>query len=131
MLDRTMTIGIGTDYVDVQELRVAAERQPDRYLRRIFTELEIAYAKTQSDPIQCLAGKLAAKEACMKAFGTGSTDEIDWLQIEILNDEASGRPSIRLQGGSAALAGALGVKRTFVSVSHTPVAATAVVLLEG
>jgi holo-[acyl-carrier protein] synthase len=126
-----MTIGIGIDYVDVQELRAAAERQPDKYLRRIFTGVEIAYAQTHSDPIQCLAGKLAAKEACMKAFGTGSTDEIDWLQIEILNNEASGKPSIHLQGGSAVLAGTLGVKRTFVSVSHTPVAATAVVLLEG
>src|ERR1700728_714532 len=82
MLDRTMTIGIGTDYVDVQELREADERQPNTYLRRIFTEVEIAYAKRQSDPIQCLAGKLAAKEACMKAFGTGSTDEKDRLQLK-------------------------------------------------
>lgn len=90
MPDGTMTIGIGTDYVAVQDLGVAAERQPDRYLNRIFTEVEIAYAQLQSDPIQCLAGKLAVKEACMKAFGTGSTDEIDWLHIEILNDEATG-----------------------------------------
>jgi holo-[acyl-carrier protein] synthase len=115
----------------VQELRAAAERQPGKYLQRIFTDVEITYAQTQSDPIQCLAGKLAAKEACMKAFGTGSTDEIDWLHIEILNDEASGKPSIRLQDRPAVLAGTLGVKRTFVSVSHTPLAATAVVLLEG
>jgi holo-[acyl-carrier protein] synthase len=126
-----MIIGIGTDYVDVQELRGSVERQPDRYMRRVFTGAETTYAQAQSDPVQCLAGKLAAKEACMKAFGTGSTDEIDWLHIEILNDETTGKPYIRFHHGSASLADALGVKRTFVSVSHTEVAATAIVLLEG
>jgi holo-[acyl-carrier protein] synthase len=125
-----MTIGIGTDYVDVQELRSSAEKQPEIYINRIFSPNELSYAKLQSDPIQCLAGKLAAKEACMKALGTGWTDDVDWLHVEVVNNEESGRPLLLLREGAEKLASALGVTRMFVTISHTSVAAIATVLLE-
>lgn len=122
-------IGIGIDLVTIEELRQSAEQQPGRYLSRVFTPREIAYAESQSDPLQCLAGKFAAKEACMKAFGTGWTDEIDWLLIEILN-ETGGKPFVVLHGVSAVHSHELGVNRILVSISHTSIAATAVVILE-
>ena len=130
MLGLKMTIGIGTDYVDVQELRQSDQQQPERYVNRIFTGFEISYAMKQSDPLQCLAGRLAAKEACMKALGTGWTDEIDWQHIEVRNEVETGRPFLLMYGGAASLASRLGVLKSFVTISHTPIAAIATVLLE-
>ena len=124
-----MTLGLGIDLVDVAELRDSAERQPDKYLQRIFTVSELAYAGSQSNPIQCLAGKLAAKEACMKAFGTGWSDEIDWQHIEVLNTD-EGPPYLAFYGGAARRFEILGCKSCRVSISHLPNVATSVVLLE-
>lgn len=124
-----MTMRLGIDLVDVNELRASAERQPDRYLHRIFTSAEIAYAESQADPFQCLAGKLAAKEACMKAFGTGWSDEVDWKHIEVLNTDA-GQPYLVLHNGAVKQLESLGCGRSLVSISHVRDLATSVVLLE-
>jgi holo-[acyl-carrier protein] synthase len=100
---------LGIDLADVNELRASAERQPDKYLQRIFTAAEIAYAESHADPIQCIAGKLAAKEACMKAFGTGWSDVVDWKHIEVLNTDP-GQPYLVLHDGAVKQLESLGCR---------------------
>lgn len=124
-----MTSRLGIDLVDVNELRASAKRQPDKYLQRIFTEAEFAYAESHADPIQCLAGKLAAKEACMKALGTGWSDEVDWQHIEILNNN-EGQPYLVLHDGALKQMQSLSCRRSLVSISHVRDLATSVVMLE-
>lgn len=124
-----MTVGLGIDLVDVDELRAAAQRQPEKYLQRIFTSREMAYAELQADPIQCLAGKLAAKEACMKSLRTGWSDEVDWLHLEVLND-AEGAPCLELHQGAADRLIAISGKATLVSISHLSNIAVSVVVIE-
>ena len=125
-----MTLGVGIDLVDVNELVASSQRQPGKYLQRIFTSREMAYAESQADPIQCLAGKLAAKEACMKSLRTGWSDEVDWLHIEVLND-GEGAPYLELHHGAADRLAAISGKAVLVSVSHLSKIASAVVVIDG
>ena len=125
-----MVVGIGTDVVLLEEFTASVDGQPDRYVERIFTPFEIAEAKGRSDPYQVLAARLAAKEAFMKAIGTGWTDEVDWLLIEVRNHE-SGKPYIVLSGSAKELADNSCVVQIHVSMSHTPLLASAFVVLEG
>ena len=90
--------------------------------------VEIAEAKARSDPYQFLAARLAAKEAFMKAIGTGWTDKVDWLLMEIRN-HGSGHPFIELSGSTKDLAENSGVTQIHVSMSHTPLLASAFVVL--
>src|SRR5271167_1191349 len=88
-----MIIGIGIDLVDVAEFRADVDRQKEPLLQRLFTSLERHYCSSQPDPYQNFAGTLAAKEATMKAFGTGWTDHVDWQHVEVVR-EPSGRPTL-------------------------------------
>lgn len=125
-----MIFGIGTDLVILEEFTALVEAQPGRYCERIFTSQEQAYAKTVADPYQALAGRLAAKESFMKAIGTGWTDEVDWLHIEVMV-ETSGQPYIVVSGATQQLVESRGVKDIHLSLSHTALVASAVVVLEG
>ncbi|NGX62394.1 MAG: Holo-[acyl-carrier-protein] synthase, partial [Chlamydiae bacterium] len=87
--------GVGTDIIEVSRIRIALERHGDRFLERIFTEKERAYSKRASDPIPHLAGRFAAKEAIVKALGTGIGKEVSWQEVEILNDPL-GKPEVYL-----------------------------------
>jgi holo-[acyl-carrier protein] synthase len=98
-----MIIGIGTDVVLLEEFTASVDEQPGRYVERIFTAFEIAEVNGRSDPYQVLAARLAAKEAFMKAIGSGWTEEVDWLLIEVRNHE-SGKPYIVLSGSARELA---------------------------
>jgi holo-[acyl-carrier protein] synthase len=124
-----MIIGTGIDLVDITELQENIEAKGEPFLRRIFTEDESAYARQRADPFQVLGGRFAAKEACLKAFGTGWTDETDWLQMEVTNDP-SGRPSLKLQGDLATRGSMLGVEHVWLSISHIGQYAVAEVILE-
>ncbi len=125
-----MIVGIGTDIVLLEEFMASVDGQPGRYVERIFTPNEIAEDKARSDPYQFLAARLAAKEAFMKAIGTGWTDKVDWLLMEIRNHD-SGQPFIELSGSTKDLAENSGVTQIHVSMSHTPLLASAFVVLEG
>lgn len=125
-----MTLGLGIDLVDVEELRTLSQRQPGKYLQRIFTPRELEFAESHADPLQCLAGKLAAKEACMKSLRSGWTDEIDWLSIEILTD-AEGTPYVDLHDKAADRLASLSGKAILVSISHLPQIASAIALVKG
>jgi len=124
-----MIVGIGIDHVEMAKFKADVESNQPDFVARIFTDSEIAYARNTDDYLQRLAGRFAAKEAALKALGTGWTPEVDWKQIEIRNDP-SGRPRITLTGRAAELATAAGAKNFFVSISHSPHLATAHVVIE-
>jgi holo-[acyl-carrier protein] synthase len=123
-------LGIGVDLVDITDLQNSIDSQQDAFVGRVFTTEEQQYARQKADPYQIFGGRFAAKEACLKAFATGWTDETDWLDIEVSN-EPSGRPILKLKGELAARSSALGVKQAWVSISHVGQYAIAEVILEG
>lgn len=117
-------IGLGIDAVDVGRFRRAVERSP-RLLDRVFTDAERAALDGRSDRIPALAARFAAREAAMKALGTGlgGIDLHDvWVERTV-----SGQPVLRVDGRAAALASRLGITRWLVSLSHTRDVAVAVV----
>src|SRR5919106_6675940 len=91
-------IGIGVDATDLPRIADLLERYGDRFLRRVFTDDEIAYCMQRRDPVPHLAARFAAKEAAMKALGTGHARGVMWKDIEILR--AGGPPQLRLTGGA-------------------------------
>ena len=120
---------MGVDLVDITELQQSIDTQRDAFLGRVFTAGEQEYARQRADPYQILGGRFAAKEACLKAFGSGWADETDWLDIEVFNEE-SGRPILILKGKMAMRSSGLGVKQTWLSISHVGQYALAEVILE-
>jgi holo-[acyl-carrier protein] synthase len=124
-----MIIGIGIDHVELAKFRADVETNQPDFVERVFTKSEIAYARDTDDYFQRLAGRFAAKEATLKALGTGWSADVDWKQIEISNDP-SGKPRISLTGYAAELAKAAGATHLLVSISHSPHLATAQVLIE-
>lgn len=122
-------IGIGMDATDLPRIAEVFGRYGDRFLRRVFTEEEIAYCTRRRDPIPHLAGRFAVKEAAMKALGTGHSRGVLWKDIEAVR--ASGPPQLRLHGGAARLAAALQVRRTLVTITHASTLAIAQVMLLG
>jgi|SRR5579871_300574 len=124
-----MVIGIGIDIVAVAEVESSIETYGNRYLERIFTAREVEYCSDAANAAQRYAARVAAKEAAMKAFGTGWESGVDWLNFEVVNDQ-SGRPSLVFTGAAAELATKLGVNATWVSLAHLPTYAVAEVVLE-
>lgn len=122
-----MLIGLGVDSVDVDRFRLVLARTP-RLRTRVFTAAELEYAAMQRDPTQRLAARFAAKEATMKALGVG-LGEVRLVDIEV-SRQPSGAPRLRLHRGAEALAETLGVSRWWLSMSHTDLVATAVVVAE-
>ena len=104
-------------------------RYGDRFLRRVFTEGEIAYCTRRRDPVPHLAGRFAVKEAAMKALGTGHSRGVLWKDIEVVR--AGGPPQLRLHGGAARRADAMQVRRSLVTITHSQTLALAQVMLLG
>jgi holo-[acyl-carrier protein] synthase len=120
--------GVGIDAVDIDRLRRALDRRP-RLAERLFTDGERAYAERAADPGARLAVRFAAKEALAKALGVG-IGAVSWREVEVVHD-AAGAPGLSLLGRTAALAAELGVRRCFLSLSHTSTLALATVVAEG
>lgn len=125
-----MIVGIGVDLEKVKRIRVAMERHGDRFVRRIFTPSEVAYAEDSARPYQSYAVRFAAKEATMKALGTGWNCGVRWVDIEVAN-QPEGRPLLQLHGKAAETAQKLGCHSLHLSLSHTCETALAEVILEG
>src|ERR1700740_3062298 len=104
-----MILGTGVDLAEVGRIREAVERYGDRFIQRIYTEAEIAYVESKANRFERYAGRFAAKEAGMKAIGTGWKRGVRWQDFEVLN-LPSGRPTLRFHGQAARFADALGVK---------------------
>jgi holo-[acyl-carrier protein] synthase len=122
-------LSIGTDLAEVPRIRDAHARFGDRFLQRVFTPHEIAYSLAKANRFERLAARFAAKEALMKAIGTGLTRGVSWHDVEVLN-LPSGRPTLRLSGQAAVHAQGLGARFVHVSLTHTATMAMAVVILE-
>lgn len=110
-------VGIGLDLVKIARIRALTERWNERFLRRLFTDAERRECLTRSAPYASLAGRFAAKEAVLKALGTGWTAGVRWVDIQVLNDPA-GRPVATVAGAVETLARKAGVTRIHVSLSH-------------
>src|SRR4029434_7281081 len=125
-----MTIlGLGVDATDIPRIASAFERYGERFLRRMFTEGEFAYCTRRRDPVPHLAGRFAAKEAAMKALGTGHSSGVLWKDIEVVR--VGGPPQLQLHGGAARRAERMGVRRSMVTITHSETLAIAQVMLLG
>ncbi len=124
-----MIVGTGIDIAEVPRIAAAIERFGERFLRRIFTENEIRYCESKANRIERYAARFAAKEAAMKAIGTGWRHGVAWIDIEVRR-EPGGRPTVAFTGRAGEFAARLGVKRAALSLSHTKEQAVASVILE-
>jgi len=123
-------LGIGLDIVETGQLRRLLTEQGDRFEQRVFTEGERRECNGRADREQALAARFAAKEACLKALGTGVSQGITFLQVEIVEREG-GVPAVHLTGPAAERAHDRGVRHMHVSLSHQAGMAAAAVILEG
>jgi holo-[acyl-carrier protein] synthase len=121
-----MIRSVGVDLVEVDRVQRAVERWGDRFLRRVYTEAEVAYCFHRGEKYRSLAARFAAKEAAMKALGTGWKRGVRWVDIEVVRRPGAA-PEIVLHGQSRTL-GRGG--RFLVSLSHTHAHAIAVVVVE-
>ncbi|MGD0999903.1 MAG: holo-ACP synthase [Candidatus Brocadiia bacterium] len=126
----SLILGVGLDVVEVARVRASVRRSGERFSQRVFTPAEIAYCAGRARKFEHLAARFAAKEATLKALGTGITGWASLQEVEVVHD-AAGRPEIRLRGGVLRRARSLGLKAAHLSISHTAGVAAAVVVLEG
>jgi holo-[acyl-carrier protein] synthase len=111
-------LGTGIDLAEVPRIRDSIARFGAKFTQRLFTPLEIAYVERKANRFERYAARFAAKEAGMKALGTGWRRGVRWQDFEVVN-LASGRPTLRLHGVAQAIAETLGVRRISLSLTHT------------
>ena len=124
-----MIVGIGIDIAEVDRIRDAIERHGRRFVERIFSSAEIAYVEQKANRYERYAARFAAKEAAMKAIGTGWRRGVRWQDFEVTN-LASGRPTLQFHGVAATIAQSLGVRNIALSLTHTALEGVAIVILE-
>ena len=124
-----MIVGTGIDIAEVPRIRQAIERFGDRFLLRIYSPGEIRYCDSKANRVERYAARFAAKEAAMKALGTGWSHGVRWRDCEVVR-LPGGRPSINFHGKAGEIAARLGVKNAALSLSHTTEQAIAQVILE-
>jgi holo-[acyl-carrier protein] synthase len=120
----------GVDLVEVERIASLLDEHGQRFLDRCFTAAEQAYAQDNRRRAEHLAGRFAAKEAVLKALGTGLSDGIAWTDVEVVRLD-SGKPTIRLHARALEIASELGIERWHLSISHTAGHAMASVVAEG
>lgn len=125
-----MIVGTGVDISEVDRIAAALNRFGDRFLHRVFTPAEVQYCLGKPNAAERLAARFAAKEAGMKAIGTGLHYGVTWQDVEVLRLPGQ-RPVLQFHGKAAEFAARLGCKRTHLSLSHTREQAIAHVILEG
>lgn len=124
-----MIVGIGVDIVEVGRVKELLARYRDRFVRRVFTEAEARYAGRSVREAERLAGRFAAKEAVLKAFGTGKSHGILWRDVETVRG-AMGKPEVKLYGKALNYMKKLGGSRIHVSITHDGGKAVAFVIIE-
>jgi holo-[acyl-carrier protein] synthase len=123
-------IGIGTDIIECLRIAQMIERHGELFIRRVYTEHEIAYCSTKKASTQHYAGRWAAKEAVLKVLGTGWKRGISWRDVEVRN-KPSGAPTITLYAGASDVAEQLKIEKMHISISHCRSHATAYSVAEG
>ena len=121
-----MIEGIGVDLIEIARIQSSIEEFGDTFLRKIFTDGEIAYCRSRKNPVQHFAARFAAKEAVSKALSTGWSGEFEWKNIEVTN-ELSGKPNITLYGNTA---GVLKNSKVHITLSHSDTNVVAFVVIE-
>ncbi|MBF0136101.1 MAG: holo-ACP synthase [Magnetococcus sp. DMHC-1] len=124
-----MILGIGSDLVRIQRIRTAMERFGERFLQRIYSPQELAFCQVRQDPAPCLAKRFAAKEAFVKALGSGFRDGIWFRDVEVVND-AFGRPCLAIHGPAATRMTRIGITHIHLSISDESGFALAFVVVE-
>jgi holo-[acyl-carrier protein] synthase len=122
-------VGLGVDIAEVARVKAAIERHGETFLRRLYTAKEQEYCERFKNKYERYAGRFAAKEAAMKALGTGWSRGVRWVDVEVTR-EKGGRPTIKLAGEAAKIAERLGVKYISLSITHTAEQAFAQVIFE-
>ena len=112
------TVAHGIDLVDFPRIEEMIKQHGERFLNKVFTAAEQAYAEAKRDGTEKLAGRFAAKEAILKLMGTGWRGKIAWTDIEIVNNPA-GQPEVTLCGEVKKIADKLGIKHISISITHT------------
>jgi len=125
-----MILGVGLDVVDTRRVASALKTYGSRFEERLWTQAELTDCAARADRARALASRFAAKEAFLKALGTGSARGLAFRQVEVVRGE-NGRPALRLTDAAAVHARERGVRHVHVSLSHEPNVAAAVVVLEG
>ena len=125
-----MIVGIGTDITEVARIGDLVDRHGERFLKRVFTEDELAYCMERTRRNEHLAARFAAKEAVLKAIKTGVGPGTSMREVEVIRGP-KGEPEVRLHGRTARVARAKGVRRIHVTLSHTPEYGVAFVVCEG
>jgi holo-[acyl-carrier protein] synthase len=123
-------IGIGTDIIECLRIGQMIERHGELFITRVYTAHEIQYCQSRKQATQHFAGRWAAKEAVLKALGTGWRKGISWRDVEIRN-EPGGRPVVALRGGARDVVEQLGITEMLISISHCRSHATAYALAQG
>lgn len=124
------TIGIGTDIVECLRIAQMIERHGELFINRVYTPYEVRYCQERKQSTQHFAGRWAAKEAVLKALGTGWIRGISWRDVEVRND-GGGKPTIALSGGARERAQSIGLEQMLISISHCRSHATAYALAIG
>src|SRR5881409_1753048 len=110
-------IGLGLDAAEIDRVAATIERFGDRFLQRIFTAGEIAYCQRRREPAVHFAGRFAAKEAAMKALGTGRSRGVLWRDVEVVR--RGGPPQLELHGGAARRFASMGGLTSLVTITHS------------
>jgi holo-[acyl-carrier protein] synthase len=124
-----MIVAIGVDVIEVWRIKEVLARRGNRFRNRVYTEAEISYCEERSSRIESYAVRFAAKEAMMKALGTGWAEGVRWRDIEVVRLE-SGPPMINLTGRALERFHQLGANRIHLSLAHSRDVAMAEVIIE-
>jgi holo-[acyl-carrier protein] synthase len=120
-------IGLGIDATDIPRIAATLERYGERFINRIFTDGEIAYCRRRRQPAIHFAGRFAAKEAAMKALGTGHSQNVLWRDVEVVRH--GGPPQLHFHGGAARRFAAMGAQSSLLTITHSETLALAQVLI--
>lgn len=123
-------LGIGTDIIECPRIGKMIEQHGELFLRRVYTEREIRYCQARKHAIEHFAGRWAAKEAILKAIGTGWSRGISWTDLEVRNT-MDGQPRVLVCGGAKEIAVERGIGDILISISHCRTYATAYALALG
>lgn len=124
-----MIVGLGVDIAEIDRIEAAITRRGERLVRRLYTPREVAYCEKHKNRFERYAGRFAAKEAAMKALGTGWRHGVRWRDIEVMR-QPGGKPTLQLAGVARELADRLGVRNITMTITHSGNLALAQVIFE-
>jgi len=124
-----MVIGVGTDLIEIARIAQSTARFGERFLQRVFTAREIEFCQRKKHAAESFAARFAAKEAGAKALGTGISQGVSWLELEVTREPGE-RPRLQLAGRAAERARDIGVAKVSLSLTHSRDIALAVVVME-